>query len=185
MRIRVTATLLALSFLASFAITGLLGSVARGEQDWATFTSKAGRFSVEMPGQPTKSETHQKSFIGTVTNHIFTAESGEDLFTVDYSDIPHVALHFAGPETIYEHAKGALLKQTFGKPTSYDDVTVSGAKGKRLVYDTPPVQGHPEMRGDAILVLVGNRLYVIDAVVPEAEADAKSQRFLSSVKITK
>jgi hypothetical protein len=41
------------------------------------------------------------------------------------------------------------------------------------------------MRGDAILVLVGTRLYGIDAVRAEAEADASSQRFLSSVKITK
>jgi len=41
------------------------------------------------------------------------------------------------------------------------------------------------MRGDAILVRVGTRLHVIDAVVRETEADAKSQRFLSSVEITR
>jgi hypothetical protein len=185
MRIRIAATILALCGLAPIAITSLLCSEARAEQDWTTFTSKEGRFSIEMPGQPVKTETHQKSFVGTVTNHIFTAESGKDTFTVDYSDIPHVALHFAGPDTIYKHAKGALLKQTFSKEVSYTDVTVSGVKGKKLVYDTPPVQGHPKMRGDAILVLVGARLYVIDGVVRETEADANSQRFLSSVKVTK
>ena len=185
MRIRITTTILALCGLTPIAITGLLGSEARAEQAWTTFTSKEGHFSIEMPGQPVKTESHQKSFVGTVTNHMFTAESGKDTFTVDYSDIPHVALHFAGPDTIYSHAKGALLKKTFSKAVSYTDVTISGAKGKKLVYDTPPVQGHPEMRGDAILVLVGARLYVIDGVVPETEADAKSQRFLSSLKITK
>ena len=183
MRIRMTAAFLALHWLVAIAITCLLGSEAGAEQAWTTFTSKEGRFSVEMPGQPVMTETKQKSFIGTVTNHIFTAESGRDTFTVDYSDIPHFALHFAGADTIYEHAKGALLKRTFGKPASYTDVTISGAKGKRLVYDTPPVEGHPEMRGDAILVLVGTRLYVIDRVVTEAEA-AKSERFLSSAEIT-
>lgn len=185
MRIRITATILALCGLAAIAITSLLSSEARAEQDWVTFTSKEGNFSIEMPGQPVKTETHQKSFVGTVTNHLFTAESGKDTFTVDYSDIPHVALHFAGPDTIYKHAKGALLKKTFSKEVSYTDITISSVKGKKLVYDTPPVQGHPEMRGDAILVLIGARLYVIDGVVPETEADAKSQRFLSSVKITK
>jgi hypothetical protein len=41
------------------------------------------------------------------------------------------------------------------------------------------------MRGAAILVLVGTRLHVIDAFVPEAEANANSQRFPSSLKITK
>ena len=49
----------------------------------------------------------------------------------------------------------------------------------------PYLKGHPEMRGAAILVLVGTRLHVIDAFVPEAEADANSQRFPSSLKITK
>lgn len=171
--------------LALIAASGLIASEAGADEAWTTFTSKDGRFSVDMPGEPVKTETHQKSFIGTVTNQIFTAASGKDTFTVDYSDIPHFALHFAGPDTIYEHAKGALLKQTFSKQTSYTDATVSGAKGKRLVYDTPPVQGHPEMRGDALLVLVGTRLYVIDGVVPAAEAETKSERFLSSMKITK
>jgi hypothetical protein len=185
MRIRISTPILALCGLTAIAIPALLGSEARAEQAWTTFTSKEGNFSIEMPGQPVQTETQQKSFVGTVTNHIFTAESGKDHFTVDYSDIPHVALHFAGPDTIYEHAKGALLKQTFGKSTSYTDVTVGGAKGKKLVYDTPPVQGHPEMRGDAILVLVGARLYVIDGVVPETEADAKSEQLLSSLQIAK
>lgn len=184
MRIRSTSHL-APYWLALVAIAALHGSDVRAEEAWTTFAAKEGRFSIDVPSQPVKSETKQKSFIGTVTNHIFTAESGRDRFTVDYSDIPHFALHFAGPETIYEHAKGALLKQTFSKPVSYTDVTVSGEKGKRLVYDTPPVQGHPEMRGDAILVLVGARLYVIDAVVPESEADAKAKRFLSSLEISK
>jgi len=184
MRNRITASGLALLWLVLVMPVPLLGSAARAQHDWTTFTSKEGRFSVDVPGQPVETETRRHSFIGTITNYIFTTESGDDTYTIEYSDIPHFALDFAGADKIYEHAKGALLKRTFGKATSYEDVTVSGERGKRLVYDTPPAPGHPRMRGDAILVLVGTRLYVIDCVVPEADADAKSQRFLSSVKIT-
>jgi hypothetical protein len=184
MRTRIDLAGLALLWLFPVAVAGLAGSAAAEDPAWASFTSKDGRFSVEVPSQPVQTETQQKSFVGTVTNHIFTATSGHDTFTVDYSDIPHFALHFAGPDTIYEHAKGALLQQTYGKQTAYSDVPVSGVQGKRLVYDTPAAPDHPEMRGDAILVLVGTRLYVIDGVVPEAEADAKSAQFLSSIAIT-
>jgi len=159
------------------------GSEARKENAWVSFASKEGRFSIEFPSSPVRSETHQKSFIGTITNHVFTSESDERIFTVDYSDIPHFALDFAGAETIYEHAKGALLQKTFGKQRSYSDATISHAQGKRLVYDTPPAPGYPPMRGDAVLVLVGTRLYVIDAVAPEAEADSGAKRFLSSASI--
>jgi hypothetical protein len=182
---RIAASCLAVLSLVLVTLAPRLGSEARAEQDWTTYTSKVGRFSVDLPGEPVETATQRHSFIGTIKNYIFTTQSGEDTYTIEYSDIPHFAIHFAGADRIYEHAKGALLKKTFGKTTSYVDVTVSGEKGKRLEYDTPPVAGHPEMRGDAILVLVGTRLYVIDEVVPEADADAKSQRFLSSVKITK
>lgn len=187
MQIRITASRPILPCLALVlgAMIALLAPEARAQQDWTTFTSQEGRFSVAVPAEPVKTETHQKSFIGEVTNHIFTTESGTDTFTVDYSDIPHFALDFAGADTIYEHAKGALLKKTFGKPTSYEDLTVSGERGKRLVYDTPSVPDHAEMRGDAVLVLVGTRLYVIDGVVPETQADVKSERFLSSIEIEK
>ncbi|MGH0032568.1 MAG: hypothetical protein ACQGVC_22480 [Myxococcota bacterium] len=158
---------------------------AQAEDAWSKFASEEGRFSVEVPSPPVKSQLEQKSFIGTVTSYILTSESGKDRYTVDYSDIPHFALHFAGPDTIYEHAKGALLKKTFGKAVSYDDATVGGHAGKQLVYDTPPKEGHPEMRGDAVLVLVGTRLYVVDAVVREGESNDESKRFLSSLEITK
>jgi len=173
---------------ASFAavlLLALVASEAGADQDWKTFTSEEGRFSISVPAQPVKSETSQKSFIGTVTNHVFTSASGpEDSFTVDYSDIPHFALHFAGPDTIYEHAKGALLQKTFGKATAYRDVSVADAKGKRLIYDTPKAPGHAAMRGHAILLLVGTRLYVVDAVLQESEADANADRFLSSFAVT-
>lgn len=185
MRTPITAAFLFLFWLAPIAAPGLLGSDARAEDDWQTFTSEEGRFTVAMPKPPVKTQTQQQSFIGTVTNQIFTADAGKSKYTVDSSVIPHFAIHFAGHDRIYDHAKGALLKQTFGKPTSYTDVTVRGTKGKRLVYDTPPAPGFPSMRGDAILVLVDTRLYVVDAVLPETEADANSERFLSSFKPTK
>lgn len=174
--------------IASGALCALVlaaAGVARAEETWTPFTSKGGGFSVEVPAKPTETETHEKSFIGTITNHILTSEAGKDRFTVDYSDIPHMALRFAGADTIYSHAEGALLKKTFSKSVSNTDVTIGGHKGKQLIYDTPPVDGHPEMRGDAILLLVDDRLYVIDAVVPESESEEKAKRFLASFALTK
>jgi hypothetical protein len=187
MTLRIGAIVTVLTLISTLVVSapGLIGFAACADPAWTTFTSKAGGFSVTMPGSPVQKETQQSSFVGTVTNHIFTAASGSDQFTVDYSDIPRFALDFAGADTIYDHAKGALLQRTYGKEISYGDTTVSGAAGKSLVYDTPRVQGQPAMRGDAILVLVGARLYVIDGVVPAAEADAKSEKFLSSVTISR
>lgn len=149
---------------------------------WVTFDSKEAGFSVEMPTQPTPSTLVTSSFIGDVTSHLFTSWEGDVKLTVDYSQIPGFALRFAGADTIYDHARGALLKQTWSKPVSFQDVTVNGKPGKQLVYDTPPVPGKPEFTGIASFFLIGDRLYVADATVPKGESEADAQRFLASIR---
>ena len=167
---------------ALLAIFCLLAAPASAQQPWVTFSSKQARLSVEMPTQPKPSTTETDSFIGKVTNEIFTSWEGNEKFTVDHSQIPRFALDFAGADTIYGHASAALLKQTWSKQISFTDVTVNGNRGKQLVYDTPPVPGKPEIKGLANLFLVGDRLYVIDAAVPAGDSEANAQRFLASVR---
>jgi hypothetical protein len=166
--------------LSALAFVCLAAAPASAQAKWVSFTSKEARFSVEMPTKATTTST--SSFIGTVTNEIFTSWEGGEKFTVDHSQIPRFALDFAGPDTIYSHASAALLKQTWSKQTSFTDVTVNGRQGKQLVYDTPPVPGKPDIKGIANLFLVGDRLYVIDAAVPAGEPEADAQRFLASVR---
>jgi hypothetical protein len=149
---------------------------------WVSFQSSDAGFSVEMPTNPVPSTLVTRSFIGDVTSHLFTSWEGNAKFTVDYSKIPDFALRFAGADTIYDHARGALLKQTWSKPVSFVDVTVNGKAGKQLVYDTPPVPGKPELAGVASFFLVGDRLYVADATVPAGASEADAQRFLASLR---
>lgn len=170
-------------------VCGLLGALIAWGSDsartaeWRAFTSETGRFSVEMPGTPESRATHTDSFIGTITNHIFVVWNDGRKFTVDYSDLPGLAVDFAGRDTIYDHTKGALLKKTLSKATSYEDVTVQGVKGKQLVYDMPPRAGHAKMHGQAYLLLDHDRLYVFDAELPVADSERAAERFLSSIRI--
>ena len=63
------------------------GRLARGltvaapavaEDLWKSFESKKGQFSVEVPGEPILTTTKRKSFVGTITNHIFTVLDEEN-----------------------------------------------------------------------------------------------------------
>ena len=166
------------------AFAALLAAPAAVEAQvaWVTFDSDPAGFSVEMPQQPTASMTITDSFIGDVTNYIFTARDANQKMTVDYSKIPRFALDFAGAGTIYSHAKGALLKQTWSKEVSFTDVTTHGHKGKRLVYDTPPIPGKPKIYGEAHFFLVGDRFYVVDAAVPAGDTESVAKRFLASIR---
>lgn len=154
-----------------------------GANGWEDYKSPAGRFSIRVPAEPALSESKKHSFIGTITNHLFTIlrEDRYEKFTVDYSDIPKFAVEFTGADTIIDHAKGALLSATAAKSVSYTGITVDGHKGKKLVYDVPPRPGHPELFGEAHFVLEGHRLYVIDAQLPvEAQKSGTAGRFLES-----
>ena len=172
--------------LSSFAIAWLcaapLSVSGAQESAWVSFQSTDAKFAVELPTNPTASTLTTKSFIGDVTSHLFTSWEGNAKFTVDYSQIPRFALEFAGADTIYDHARGALLKQTWSKPISFVDVTVNGQKGKQLVYDTPPVPGKPELYGAANFFLVSDRLYVADVTVPAGASEADANRFLASIR---
>jgi hypothetical protein len=168
--------------LAAIGITA--ASVVHGAASpaWVTFTSSEYRFSIEMPSKPVPSTIHTRSFIGDVTSELFTSWQGNEKFTVDHSQIPRFALDFAGPDTIYDHAKGALLQQTWSKEISFVDITTNGTAGKRLLYQTPPIPGKPKIFGAADFYLVGDRLYAVDVMVPAGESEASARRYLESVR---
>lgn len=175
---------LALILVTGIAITTGRGVSGASPPAWTEFTSASEHLSVLMPETPRASEEHDESFIGDITTIVHTARDGVDTYTVDYTTLPSFAISFSGRDGIYEHAKNAVLKDTLSNAITYTDVTLSGVKGKRLVYDTPTKPNHPEMHGEARFFLVGHRLYTVDAVVEMAGAQDKLERYFSSLQIT-
>lgn len=98
-----------------------------------------------MPGTPISKEIHDKSFIGDITTDEYYVDDGGDSYSVEITDLPGFAVAFSGADVIYDHAKGALRKSTLSKSISFSDVTLSGVKGKQLIYDTPTKPDRPEM----------------------------------------
>lgn len=161
----------------------IAASGASSEESWQRFTSKPGRFSVQMPAAPEQFNTQTKSFIGTITTHVFVARGGDEEYAVSYSDLPGFAVTFAGSNTIYSHAKGSLLMETLGKEQKFEDAALNGMSGKHLVYDMPDPQTKVDMRGEAYFFLIDKRLYVIDVNVPLGELPTDGPRFFSSFRV--
>ncbi len=168
-------------------VTTMIGSAVNGhsETTWKKLDLRSLGLSVLMPGNPKSKAIHNQSFIGDITTHEYYLDDGRDSYSVEYTDIPGFAVAFSSSNTIYEHAKGALLKTTFSKPVSFTDITLNSVHGKRLVYDTPSKPDHPEMQGEARFFLSGDRLYVADAVVEMKGGKEKMTRFFSSLAIKK
>ena len=166
-----------LLMLVAFSVNGA------ANPGWKELRLEAQKLSVSMPGTAKKKEIHSKSFIGDITTNEYYVDDGLDTYSVEYTELPGFAVLFSGSDTIYEHARGALLKDTLSKTISFTDITLSGVQGKRLVYDTPTKRGHPEMQGEARFFLFGDRLYVADAVVEMAGSEKKLEHFFSSLEI--
>jgi hypothetical protein len=173
---------LALAAIAVAALQAASGP-AHAEDRGIRFESEEARFSGEMPKEPRQTLKTTDSFVGEVTNYLFTAVDGERHFTVDYSRIPALAIDFAGADTIYDEAKSALMKQSWSRVISFTDITTGGHAGKRLVYQAPPDPGNPKRYGEAHFFVVDDRLYVVDATVPAGDAEADAKRFLSSIRL--
>lgn len=148
---------------------------------WHQFKSEEGRFSIQFPTLPAIKTHDQNSIIGHVTNHLFESRSHLGDFSVDYSDLPGFAITFTGNETIYSHATGALLKDTLGKLKSSKDFNYQGHTGKHLIYDIPHASEKPEFDGQAYLLLIDKRLYVINVVAPANTEETQVNHFLNSL----
>lgn len=148
-------------------------------QDWVAFRSDAGRFAVSIPGQPTESQSEQSTPIGSITNYSFGVKVGTQSYSVNYSDIPPIAMQFAGADAIIGSAKGSLLKDTSGQEVSFTDFTVSGNPGKRLVY---AIEGSQPSYGETYFVILSDRLFVVNATVPKG-SEALAEKFLSSFQV--
>jgi hypothetical protein len=177
-------TVTVLLFSAGFIFLYSSGAAsAENRPSWLSFKSEAGRFKVEVPREPQQTQRQNKSLLGTITTHLFVSGQRNEQFTVSYSDLPGFAVTFAGTNTIYDHAKGALLMETFGKEQRYEDVTLEGKRGKFLLYDMPDPEKNVDLRGEAYFFLVKKRLYVINADVPVGDIRTDANHFLSSFRI--
>ena len=166
------------------AFTGFAGEGITATA-WKKFDLNAPYLSVDMPGAPKKIVRHTASFVGNIATDEYLVNDGIDAYSVEVTELPGFALIFVGPDSLYDHTKGALLGKTLSKVISFTDVTLNGVKGKRLVYDTPTKPGHPEMQGEARMFLSGDWLYVADSVVEMKGGETKQDRFFSSLAIKK
>src|SRR5262245_12146088 len=158
-------------------------------QDWKEFTSTDGRFSVLLPGSPTKtaSGTVQTS-AGKLDLHGYMVGpglgSGERSFVLGYSDLPADARLEADKllEEIREQALGSF--QDF-KVVRNEKISIQGFAGIVLRLEGNGRQGPLIL--EKRVYLVNRRLYQLGAGGPKENAkrtDEDIEKFMNSFKPT-
>jgi len=134
----------------------LFGAFLPSVQAKKPFVSQAGKFSAAFPGPPQQHQDNEKTFVGNIQVNIFQTKTKRGVFTVEYSQLPDIAVFFGGKKTIYDKAKRNFLKKTGSREIDFKEVTVSGYPGKELTFTS--AKGHP---GKARFILVDHQFYVV------------------------
>lgn len=170
---------------ACLALSVRAGDAFAAADGWRVFESEEGGFRVEMPGEPAASQTFEKTFVGGVTNHLFTVQLPSEEFTVEYSDLPHLALVLGGPTTILKKAKEALLKDVRSDELTFRLLRAKENDRAELSY-VGHADDNPGVSGFARFFLKGDRIYVVHVMLTNGQRidPQKVSRFLGSFLIT-
>jgi hypothetical protein len=164
--VRSKAALQILVLVACFGASGaFFSSASANDLVWTSFDSGAGRFSIEMLGNPICTEKDEPTPIGPVRENLFSVECGPIVLDAEYSILPNIAALFGGRSRIYREIVDEFLKRTHATEVTIDPFVLDAYHGRILTYETP------SRMGKLWMLLISRRLYVLHASVPKDYRD--------------
>jgi hypothetical protein len=148
-------------------------AVARSDDDdWKSYTSKDGKFSILWPGEPkiTKAEHPQTKTVKT-NYKAQTPGGGIQLLMVDVADLPPDEVKKNGLEGTVKAVKDGIASGLKASVISEEKCVVGKAKhsGKDLVLLLEDKSTYVRLRA----CLVGERLYTVTVVGPKETTEGK------------
>jgi hypothetical protein len=127
---------------------------------WRVFDSPEGRFRVTAPGAPALTTSSQATFLGPIHQARYAFQLAEGRVVVEHHDLPRLATLLLPAGAILGRAQSGLLQDVGGRLLESREVSHQGYPAREISYD---VAGPPTLRERALLILAGNRLYLVIA----------------------
>lgn len=144
---------------------------------WEEFRSSEGKFSVLMPGRPTKQIRSVKTPSGALDAHMFLVEQGNVAYMVAYSDYPAIVIQDRPAKLILDGARSGAVRNAQGKLVGESQISLDGHQGRELDIET--TEGKTVIK--ARIVLVGHRLYQVMVLTRKEQASSEEvKKFLDS-----
>lgn len=140
----------------------LLSSSALAAAEWKTFTSAAGRFTIEGPGRPVLTVKTEQTPLGPVDRTNAVWREPDVTWNATFSDLPALSTAL-GPRPIFAQVRDGFKRRTGATVLLSEDVRVQGHPGHSLEFVLPAKDGNGPRAGRAQALLVGSRLYVLTA----------------------
>ena len=134
---------------------------------WFSFSSTEGGYQILFPQKPQKQTAVHKSIVGDIGENTYSAPGGTGTeYSVEYSNLPGIAVTFGGDGGIMDKAKKGLLQDCQGQEQSFSDTSLQGFPGKELEYRFTGGDGKTQY-GKARFYMVKKRLFVLVATSPK------------------
>lgn len=148
--------------------SGGLGLAACGsdEEEAQSFESAEGKFRVDFPGTPERTEQTEPTAGQALKIVLFTVANGDKAYSVAYSDLPPEVTQVA-PSTVLQGVPEGSAARVPGRVTSKTASTFVNSPA--IDYE---IEGEGRSNGAKVrakAVLVGRRLYILQAAGKDAE----------------
>ena len=183
----VTGSLLMMGIYLTVAVPLMFGAAHDDlPPTWKVQTSKEGRFTVAMPGEPTRKTQQVKTATGDLTVTLLCAEGRHDsFFVVSYSDFPPSDLKKGDEDKRLDQACKGAVESARGKLRGDEKpIKLAGKYPGREIVIEKKGQCVAKMR----IYLVDNRLYqvmVLGAGPIFAPKEKDAGTFLDSFRLSK
>lgn len=167
---------LVLIFLASMALICLS---CGQEEEWLSFSSHEGGFSIEAPGVLEEHIATMKTMVGPIQYTTYMLDKDRVLYMVGYSDWPDT-LVARGADELLEVAIEGAVQSIKGKTIQNTHITLGRYQGRELIVDMASMNQEHSIR----IYLVGNRMYQLSVVIPKRdEFKQKRAEFFDSFQL--
>src|SRR5262245_17563822 len=149
--------------------------------EWKSFTSKDGRFSVQLPGTPRQKTVPTMSDFGKAVLIFHTVALKEAMYTANFCDFP-VAVKDVPVDKFFDASREGALRNLQGKLESERKIKLNGHPGREQAIKLP--EDGKIFR--ARVYLVGQRMYQVVILAPKDVAFSKeADTFFDSFKLAK
>jgi hypothetical protein len=146
-----------------------------------TLKSDEGRFTAELPAEPTFSKLNETASSGPYVRYQWLADQGAIAWIITYNDYPAGTIAKTGLEEAYKNAVKGSIRGTKGELRSDKTITQASISGREILIS---VAGPLIMRQR--IFIIGDRLYQnIYVGTPGTEDDAEVDAFFASFRVEK
>ncbi len=162
---------------------------AQAAEEWYRVQSRDGRASVLFPFIPEDvTELRTRTPGGSVVTRVAEHQGDGILLSISASQLPRLAVRFAGPEFILDNSKGGVLSSAIGRELSSEPLELEGARAALVMrYEAAHFEDerHPGFAGLALFAFVDSYVYVINSMISKSTPDneAMQEKLLRSFRI--